>query len=134
MYSKKNMLLKSNKPTQIDMTPLNRNRGLTYGPDRTLKITECLGLEGIFRGHLAQPPCSEQGHLQLDQAAQSPVQPSLEWFQGCGLHYLSGQKWFSNHLRGLCSPLQKYLTYSWCASSFATSEKIYPFMHFSISS
>jgi len=26
-------------------------------------------LEGTFSGHLAQPPCSEQGHLQLDQAA-----------------------------------------------------------------
>ena len=25
--------------------------------------TECFGLEGTFRGHLAQPPCSEQGQL-----------------------------------------------------------------------
>jgi len=31
-----------------------------------------------FRGHLAQTPCSEQGHLPLDQVAQSPVQPGLE--------------------------------------------------------
>ena len=46
------------------------------------RITECFGLEGTFRCHLVQPPCSEQGHLQLDQAAQSPVQPDLECFQG----------------------------------------------------
>jgi len=44
-------------------------------------------LEGTFRGHLAQPPCSEQGYLQLDQVAQSPVQPGLECFQGWVLHY-----------------------------------------------
>ena len=36
------------------------------------RITECFGLEGTFRGHLAQPPCSEQGHLPLDQVALSP--------------------------------------------------------------
>jgi len=35
-----------------------------------------------FRGHLAQLPCSEQGHLPLDQVAQSPLQPGLECFQG----------------------------------------------------
>jgi len=48
-------------------------------------------LEETFRGHLVQPPCSEQGHLQLDQIAQSPVQPGLECLQGSGLHCLSGQ-------------------------------------------
>ena len=37
------------------------------------RIIECFGLARIFRGHPAQPPCSEQGHLQLDQVAQSPV-------------------------------------------------------------
>jgi len=50
---------------------------------------ECFGLEGTFKGHLAQHLCSEQGHLQLDQVAQSPVQPDLERFQIWGLHYLS---------------------------------------------
>jgi len=39
-------------------------------------------LEGTFKGHLAQPRCNEQGHLQLDQVAQSPIQPDLECFQG----------------------------------------------------
>jgi len=46
------------------------------------RIIECFGLEGTFRGHLVQRPCSEQGHLQLDQVAQSVVQPGLESFQG----------------------------------------------------
>jgi len=34
------------------------------------KIIECFGLEGTFKSHLVQPPCNEQGHLQLDQVAQ----------------------------------------------------------------
>jgi len=47
-------------------------------------------LEGTFKGHLVQTPCSEQGH-QLHQVAQSPVQPGLECFQGWGIYHLSGQ-------------------------------------------
>jgi len=46
------------------------------------RIIECSGLEGTFRGHLAQPPCSEQRHLQSDQVAQSAVRPGLKCFQG----------------------------------------------------
>ena len=42
-------------------------------------IIECFGLEGMFRAHLAQPPCSEQGHLQIDQVAESPIQLDLEF-------------------------------------------------------
>ena len=42
-------------------------------------------------GHLVQPPCNQQGHLQLAQVAQSPVQPDLECFQGWGIYHLSGQ-------------------------------------------
>jgi len=48
-------------------------------------------LEGTFKGHLVQLPCSEQGHSQLDQVAQSPVQPDLELHQRQGIHHLSGQ-------------------------------------------
>ncbi|KAK4815383.1 hypothetical protein QYF61_001371 [Mycteria americana] len=36
-------------------------------------------------------PGGAEGHLQLDQAAQSPVQPDLECFQGWGIYHLSGQ-------------------------------------------
>jgi len=52
---------------------------------------EWAGLEVTFKGHLAQHPCSEQGHLQLDQVAQSPIQPDLECFQAQGIDHLSGQ-------------------------------------------
>jgi len=41
------------------------------------RFLESFGLEGTFKGHLVQPPCSKQGHLQLGQVAQSPVQPEL---------------------------------------------------------
>jgi len=56
------------------------------------RIGECFGWEGTFRAHLAHtPPCSKQGHLQPDQVAQSPIQPDLKCFQGCGISHLSGQ-------------------------------------------
>ncbi|KAK4823100.1 hypothetical protein QYF61_025838 [Mycteria americana] len=50
---------------------------------RRLGIIEWFGLEGTFKGHLVQPRCNEQGHLQLDQVAQSPLQPDL-MFPGMG--------------------------------------------------
>jgi len=31
-------------------------------------------LEGNFEDHLIQAPCHEQGHLSLDEVAQSPIQ------------------------------------------------------------
>jgi len=46
-------------------------------PQPLLSFIECFGLEGTFRGHLAQLPCSEQGHLQPGHIAQSPVQPDV---------------------------------------------------------
>ena len=40
-------------------------------------------MEGTFKDHLVQhPPCCGQGHLSLDQAAQSSIQPVLEHFRG----------------------------------------------------
>ena len=38
-----------------------------------------------------QPRCHGQGHLPLDQVAQSPIQPGVEQFNGWGIHSLSGQ-------------------------------------------
>jgi len=54
-------------------------------------ITESFGLEGTLKIILFQAPCHGQGHLPLDQVAQSPMQPGLEHFQGGGIHSSSGQ-------------------------------------------
>lgn len=48
-------------------------------------LTESFELKGTFNGHLVQLPCDEQGHLQLHQTAQSPVQPELGWLRGWGI-------------------------------------------------
>ena len=36
-----------------------------------MKNTESFELEGTFKGHLVQLPCNKEGHLQLDEGAQS---------------------------------------------------------------
>ena len=72
-----------------------RKSGVKFSPGR--RIIECFGLEGTVRGHLAQPPCSKPGHLQLDQAAKSPVQRGLECFQGWGLVVVFPQFATKNH-------------------------------------
>jgi len=43
------------------------------------RITERFGREGTFRGHLAQPSCSEQRFLQLDQSAVFVEQSLVNW-------------------------------------------------------
>ena len=55
------------------------------------RITEWFGLEGTLKILQFQPPCRGQGHLPLDQVAQSPMQHDLEHFQGGGIHSFSGQ-------------------------------------------
>ena len=45
------------------------------------RIVESFELEGTLKGHLVQLPCNEQGHLQLHQSAQRPIQPD---------HFLGG--------------------------------------------
>ena len=52
---------------------------------------EWFGLEGTLKIIWFQPPCHEQGHLPLDQVAQSSIQPGLERCQGGGIHSFSGQ-------------------------------------------
>jgi len=48
-------------------------------------------LEGTLKIIWFQPPCHEQGHLPLDQVAQSSIQPGLEHYQRRGIHSFSGQ-------------------------------------------
>lgn len=45
------------------------------------QITKLSGLEDTFKGNLVYPLCSDQGHLQLDLVAQSPIQPDFKCFQ-----------------------------------------------------
>lgn len=40
-------------------------------------ISELFELEETPKGHLVQLPHNEEGHLQLEQGAQSPIQPFL---------------------------------------------------------
>ena len=55
------------------------------------QIIESLDLEWIFKGHLVQLPCNEQGHLHLSRVSQRLVRPSLENLQGQVIHHVSGQ-------------------------------------------
>jgi len=55
------------------------------------RITERFRSEETFKDDLVQPPCHGQGHLSLDQIAQSPIQTGLEHFQGGDIHRFSGQ-------------------------------------------
>lgn len=51
------------------------------------RIIEIFLFEGTFKGPLIQPTCNEQGHLQLDDVALSPIKLALNVY----IHYLSGQ-------------------------------------------
>ena len=48
---------------------------------RDCRIIEWFGLEGTIKIIQFQPPHYRQGHLPLDQVAQSPIQPGLECLQ-----------------------------------------------------
>ena len=52
-------------------------------------FTEQLRLEGTSVGHLVQPPCFKQGHL--EPVAQGHVQTSFEYLQAWRRHKLPGQ-------------------------------------------
>jgi len=55
------------------------------------RIIEWFRLEGTLKNTSFQTPCHGQGHLSLDQAAQSHIQLALEHVQGVGIHSSSGQ-------------------------------------------
>ena len=52
---------------------------------------ESFQLEETLKDHLVQLPYNEQGHLQLDQGAQRPIQSDLECLQEWGFYHISGQ-------------------------------------------
>ena len=54
-------------------------------------VIELFELEGTYKGHLVQLSCNEQGHLQLHQVTQSPVQSDLGCLQGWVIYHLYGQ-------------------------------------------
>jgi len=62
-------------------------------------------MKGTLKGFI-QLLCNEQGHLYLDQVAQSPVQPAHECLQGWGIHYLPGQPVTAYH--PYCKKLLSY--------------------------
>ena len=70
---------------------LNWNLRLRNNHRTHHRFIEWFKSEGTFKGYLVQLPWIKQGYLQLDQAAQSPIQPDLECLQGWGIHHLSGQ-------------------------------------------
>jgi len=55
------------------------------------RIIESLELEGTFKCCLVQLPCNKQGHPQLSQVVQNPIQLVLESLQGCGIHHIPQQ-------------------------------------------
>ena len=65
--------------------------GSSVPSDGQIACRYIAGVERTFKGRLVQPYCNEQGHLQLDQVDQNPVQPDLECFQGWGIYQLSEQ-------------------------------------------
>lgn len=50
-----------------------------------------LELGKIFKDHLVQSPCNDQGHFQRGWVAHSLVQPDFDCLQEWGIHSLSGQ-------------------------------------------
>ena len=60
------------------------------GPS-SYRIIDWFGLEATLKIIQFQSPCHEQGHLPLDQVAQSSIQPGLEHCQEGGSHSFSGQ-------------------------------------------
>ena len=76
---------------QAGLKPLaNRYPSCSAEVSVVCRITESFELEGTVKGHLVQPPCTEQGHPQLHRVLRDP--PASPWLHaGMGHHHLSGQ-------------------------------------------
>ena len=74
--------------------------------DLNHRIIYSFELEGTLKGHVV--PCNEQGHLQLNQVAQSLVQPDLECLQRWGINHISGQPFPVPH-QPHCKELLPYI-------------------------
>jgi len=70
-------------------------------------------VESTFKGHLAQLPFNEWGHPQLDQVAQSRIQPDFECPQGHRIHHNSGQP-IPVSYHHYCIKLLPYVSVSLC--------------------
>ena len=64
---------------------------LSFGFVQIIESQSELGWKGSLKIMQFQPPCYSQGHLPLDQVAQSPIQPGPECFQGGGIQNLTGK-------------------------------------------
>lgn len=70
-------------------------------------------VERTFKGHLVQPPCNVQVHLQLKQVAQSSNQPYIECIQGQDIYHLCGQPVPVFHCKKLLPYLYTESTFIW---------------------
>jgi len=71
-------------PISLSFKPLkNKNiQKYIYWTTFEVRIIDSFELEGTAKGHLVQPLCSDQGHLQFKQVVQSLVQLDIECLQG----------------------------------------------------
>ena len=68
------------------------------------RIIEWFGLEGSLKIIWFQPPCHGQGHLPLDQVAESPIQTGLECIKGWGTDLINPYPSYTGSPRAECSP------------------------------
>ena len=54
------------------MTYQTQCAGADFAEGVLWRVIELFGLEGTLKGNLVQLPCSEQGHLQLEQVLRAP--------------------------------------------------------------